>query len=398
MDLTRISLTNFRNFSSKTEIELPRAGLLVAAAPNAVGKTNFLESIVVLLRGKTWRARIRECTKWGEDGFLLEGNVERQGFDDSRVAVRYHQPTRKLRIEEDDIPASVVSFYAHYPFIAFVPEDTFLLSRGPAQRRNFINHVLVCHPGYVSSLVQYHRVLKQRNVALKKAKNINEISTWTDLLAEHAATVWRHRDSLVSYWSKKINRMYNSLSGEERTFDIRLAFGVRDRDSFVKELNQAFRFESRFGHTVYGPHRDDVIVTTNQKPVATALSRGQLKSLIMALKVLSHRYVHQITKEEPILLLDDALSELDEKRQVALIENLPSTQTILTCTTLPETLQGRTGVYLLDLRSIIQEDSIKKSKLGTRAGSGVEKNLKSEILQIDKDEESVEIEAKTRKA
>lgn len=390
MDLIKISLTNFRNFSSKTEIELPRAGLLVAAAPNAVGKTNFLESIAVLLRGKTWRARVQECIKWGEESFVLEGEVERQGFNDSRVAVRYHEPTRKLRIEEDGVPASVVSFYAHYPFIIFVPEDTFLLSRGPAQRRNFINHVLISHPGYVSSLVQYHRVLKQRNIALKRANDIGDISAWTDLLAEHAMAVWRHRDTLVSYWGKKIGSMYSSLSGEDRVFDVKIAFGVRDRDNFVNELNQAFRFERKFGHTIYGPHRDDVVVTTNKKPVTTALSRGQLKSLIIAFKVLSHRYVRQITKEEPILLLDDALSELDEKRQVALIENLPDTQIILTCTTLPETLRDRKGVYLLDLSSIIQKDKITKKGFNPSA----EKSQAVESVpenKGDKEEERVAI-------
>jgi DNA replication and repair protein RecF len=389
MDLTKINLTGFRNFSSNTEIELPKSSLLVAAAPNAVGKTNFLESIAVLLRGKTWRAKIQECTKWGEDGFLVEGDIERQDSDDSRVAIHYHQPSRKLRIEEDGVPASVVSFYAHYPFILFVPEDTFLLSRGPAQRRNFMNHVLVSHPGYVSSLVQYHRALRQRNIALKKARDFNEIANWTEVLAEHAMAVWRHRDSLVSYWNKRVNTVYSSLSGEERPFNVKLAFGVRDRNNYINELNKAFQFERRFGHTVYGPHRDDVVVTTGKRLVTTVLSRGQLKSLIIAFKVLSHRYIYKITNEEPILLLDDALSELDEKRQVALIKNLPNTQTILTCTALPEALRDKKGVYLLDLRSIIQSSTTKKHyNLGAMKR---DEEVEEEALDVPKDEEEVSI-------
>jgi DNA replication and repair protein RecF len=379
MDLVRINLTNFRNFSPKTEIELPRAGLLVAAAPNAVGKTNFLESIMVLLRGKTWRARIQECVKWGEDSFLLEGEIERQQDNDSRVAIRYHKPSHKIRIEEDGLPASVVAFYAHYPFVMFVPEDTFLLSRGPAQRRNFINHVLVCQPNYVSALVQYHRVLRQRNEALKRARSAADVSTWTDLLVEHATSVWRHRDNLVTYWNDKINEIYHSLSGEEKEFSISLAFGTRDRERLVDELNRAFRLEHRYGYTLYGPHRDDLVVLTKQKRVATALSGGQMKSLVVALKILSHRYVRQVTKEEPLLLLDDVFSELDEKRQVTLVENLPNTQTIITCTTLPEALRRREGVYLLDLQSIIQEKGREKKSVGT----GVTEEAASSFLDLE---------------
>ena len=360
MDLVRINLTNFRNFNPKTEIELPRGGLLVAAAPNAVGKTNFLESIMVLLRGKTWRARIWECVKWGEESFLLEGEIERQQDNDSRVAIRYHKPSRKIRIEEDGLPASVVAFYAHYPFVLFVPEDTFLLSRGPAQRRNFMNHVLVCQPNYISALVQYHRVLRQRNEALKKARSVADIATWTEMLVEHATSVWRHRDNLVAYWNDKINEMYFSLSGEEREFSVSLAFGTRDRERLMDELGAAFKLERRFGYTLYGPHRDDLVVLTKQRRVATALSGGQNKSLVVALKILAHRYVRQVTKEEPLLLLDDVFSELDEKRQVTLVENLPTTQTIITCTALPPALQQREGVYLIDLRSIIQEKNSSK--------------------------------------
>jgi len=394
MDLVRISLTNFRNFSFETEVDLPKNGLLVAAAPNAVGKTNFLESVAMLLRGKTWRARAEECVKWGENSFLLEGEVERQGNDDSHVAVRYHKPTKKIRIEEDGVPASVVSFYSHYPFVLFVPEDTFLLSRGPAQRRNFANHVLVSHPGYVSSLVQYHRVLRQRNIALKRASSQADITAWTELLVEHADIVWRHREGLVSFWSERVNEMYRRLSGEAREFDIQLACGVSDRSDFLEELNKAFRIERRYGYTAYGPHRDDIVVLVEDRPAVTALSRGQLKSLVVSLKVLSHRYVKQLTKEEPLLLLDDVLSELDEERQTALIENLPKTQTILTCTALPEALEDRSGVYLLDLRSIVQVErgeSEKRGMEGVKEESRIEKGYGKEA------EKEVEPEKKGEK-
>jgi DNA replication and repair protein RecF len=363
MDIKWLSLTNFRNLKSGGEIELPSKGLLVAAAPNATGKTNFLESVAVLLRGKSFRAKVDECVGWGQDSFIVQGEIERAG-ETNNVAVRYHHPSRKMRIEEDKVPASVVAFYSHYPFVLFLPEDTFLLSRGPAQRRNLLNHVLVCHPHYVAALVQYHRALRQRNAALKKVTSFSDIQAWTEILAEQAATVWQHRENFVSYINSKLSDMYGRLSGEKRLFEVELAYGSSDVANFMGELERSFAHERNFGYTMNGPHRDDMVITTGGREAQAVLSRGQTRSLVIALKVVSHGYMNQITKEEPLLLLDDVLSELDDRRKEALLENLPGTQTILTCTSVPKALRNRDDVYLLDLRSIVQTDEgNKKDKM-----------------------------------
>ncbi len=362
MDIKWLSLTNFRNLKSGGEIELPSGGLLVAAAPNATGKTNFLESVAVLLRGKSFRARIDECVGWGKDNFIIQGEIERAG-EKSSVAVRYYRPSRKMRIEEDGEPASVVSFYSHYPFVLFLPEDTFLLSRGPAHRRNFLNHVLVCHPRYVAALVQYHRALRQRNAALKKAKSFSSIQGWTEILVEQAETVWQHRDNFVSFINSRLSDMYGRLSGENRLFEVVMAHGSSDVVGFMKELEKAFSYEGKLGYTMHGPHRDDMVITTEGREAQTVLSRGQARSLVIALKVVAHSYMGQITGEEPLLLLDDVLSELDGRRREALLDNLPKTQTLLTCTSVPRTLRARDDVYLLDLRSVVSLKQSSKEKV-----------------------------------
>jgi len=370
MDLKHISITRFRNLGRVDEIELPAGGLLVAAAPNAVGKTNFLESVAVLLRGKSWRAGVDDCVAWGYDNFLIEGKVSLSHGSEHQISVRYHRPSRKLRIEEDGVPASVVAFYSHYPFVLFLPQDTFLFSRGPGARRNFLNHVLVAHPHYVSALVQYHRVLQQRNRLLKKVDRYSDVHNWTDLLVEHAATLWRYRESLVTFIDDQLSDMYSRLSGEERRFATQLAHGTRRREAFAAELEGSFSYEHRVGYTMSGPHRDDIVIETGGRPVETALSRGQMRTLVITLKVLTHHYMKQVTKEEPLLLLDDVLSELDEDRQQALLENLPDTQTLLTCTTVPQSLRQRDDVYLLDVRTIVDRAvRVRKKKLGDTEGT-----------------------------
>lgn len=369
MIVKQLGVSNFRNLGRADSIELPGKGVLVAAAPNATGKTNFLESLAVLLRGKSWRARVDDCLAWEKDTFLLWGEVESDDGDTNKLAVRYHRPAKSLRIEEDGEPASLVSFYSRYPLVIFLPEDTFLMSRGPEQRRNFLNHILVTHPGYLSALVQYQKVLRQRNSILKKTNDEGEVEPWTELLVEHGQTLWRHRTSLVQYMDSRLEEMYESLTGEKRSLDVSLAAGVMDVEKYREYLDKILDKEMLFGHTLLGPHRDDVEVLTGGVPVDAALSRGQVRGLVIALKLIAHRYIKKITKEAPLLLLDDVLSELDEERQTALLEGLPDTQTILTCTTVPEALRGRDDVYLLDLRNVVDEEYQSSPEEASRHGS-----------------------------
>lgn len=351
MDLCRIALTHFRNLNCAAGIELPRRGVLVAAAPNAAGKTNWLESVAVLLRGKSFRARIEECTAWGYDGFLVQGELLGSDETEHRVAVRYHRPARRLRVEEDGVPASVVAFYSHFPFVLFLPQDTFLFSRGPEARRTFLNQALVAQPHYLSALVQYHRVLRQRNALLRRGAS--DIGGWTEMLIEHAAVLWRYRESFVTYLGDGLRDMYHRLSGEEQSLAVRLEVGARHPDDFAAEIAEAGAAEAAAGYTLLGPHRDDVVVEADGRAVGAVFSRGQARSLAATLKILTHAYLRHVVQEEPLLLLDDVLSELDEERQRALLENLPPTQTLLTCTMVPRTLREREDVFLLDVRAIV---------------------------------------------
>lgn len=351
MDINRIALTHFRNLSCAEGIELPRRGVLVAAAPNAAGKTNFLESVAVLLRGKSWRARIEECTAWGFDSFIVQGEFTGSDGTERRVAVRYHRPGRRLRLEEDGVPASVVAFYARFPFVLFLPQDTFLFSRGPEARRTFINQALVAQPHYLAALVQYHRVLRQRNALLRRGAG--NLGGWTELLVEHAAVLWRYREGFVTYVRDGLRDMYRRLSGEDQPLVVRLAVGARQPDDLAAEIAAGGAAEAAAGYTLVGPHRDDVVMEADGRPVGAVFSRGQARSLAATLRVLTHGYLRQVAHEEPLLLLDDVLSELDEERQRALLENLPATQTLLTCTAVPRVLRERDDVFLLDVREIV---------------------------------------------
>lgn len=353
MVIKTLTLRSFRNFQQVEELAFPQQPMLVAAAPNATGKSNFLEAIMVLLRGKSFRARLDECVQWGEEMFFLQGDVNHNQQSSSRIVVRYSQPERSLKIEEDGQISSPVTFYSRYPLVLFLPEDTFLFHRGPVGRRNFFNQVLASFPTYLSALVQYHRALKQRNAALKDARNLDDVQVWTDLVVEYAGSLWQQRQLMIDFLSAHINELYGQLMGREVSCQIRLVAGTPNPASFADDIVKGWKYEKRYRYTIYGPHRDDLEVLVDGREVRAGLSRGQMRGLVLALKLAAYRFIKQTSGQTPLLLLDEVLGELDGEHQRRLLNNLPPTQTLLTSTTVPETLRERDDVYLLDLRSIV---------------------------------------------
>lgn len=354
MKITTLALYNFRNFRTVDEIVFPQQQtLLVAAAPNATGKTNFLEAIHFLLRGKSWRGTPADCVGWGEDWFQIGARLNTRGGD-SFLSVRYDGQHKTVRFEQDEEPVSIVKFYRQYPFILFLPEDTFLFVRGPAGRRNLLNSVLISSPAYLSSLVQYYRILRQRNAALKGARTPDDVMVWTNLLVEQAGVLWGQRQALVEFFNSHLPELYQALSGEEAKVVVELVMGLpAGQENLPSALHDVWSQEQRYQYTMYGPHRDDGRVLYNDHPVKTALSRGQMRLLVLALKILSWQYIKQTLGEEPLLLMDEVLSELDADKQHRFLANLPAGQTLLTCTSLPEELKRQDNVHRLDLRRIL---------------------------------------------
>lgn len=359
MHLKSLALTNWRNFRQVEAIEFPTPGLLVVAAPNATGKTNFLESIIVLLRGKSWRASLEQCVRWGEEYTSLQAVIQHQQ-QLATLGLLFQPSPRRLKIEEDNLPISPVTFYTHYPLILFLPEDTFLLVRGPASRRNFINQALATSPAYLSTLIQYHRVVRQRNLALKSAASAPAVQGWTDLLVQYAVPLWQQRRGLVDFLNTHLPLLYQGLMNESMSLTTRLLPGLPSPSeeqintvSYQSILERAWPQEKRYAYTLFGPHRDDLEITIEGRPGAQVLSRGQMRGLVLALKLAIWQFTKQLTGEAPLMLLDDVLSELDEGRQASLLQHLPPTQILLTCTAIPDVLQDQGQAQFLDLRALL---------------------------------------------
>ncbi len=356
MRITSFSAQQFRNFFHIEPIVFPDTPLIAILAPNATGKTNLLEAIVMMLRGKSFRAQHDECVMWGLDSFIVQGEVLYKE-DVSRLSVSYCVKPKGIRIQENDVPVSPVTFFGRYPLVLFLPEDAFLFNRGPAVRRNFINTSLAGSRHYLASVVQYHRALRQRNAALKSAASAESVEPWTNLLVQYAADVWGHRQLFADYLQSHTGAMYRDLFGEN--VDIRVSFvpGAADPESFQSLLADAWEYERRYRYTMYGPHRDDIEVRVNGRLAHTTMSRGQLRGLVISLKVAAYGYIKQLTGQDPLLLFDEVLSELDPGRQKNLLRHLPATQTILTCTAIPEEIKNKEDVFILDIAPLVQDVS-----------------------------------------
>lgn len=350
MKVLSVSIYQFRNLTLPAPIAIPSAPLIAVLAPNASGKTNFLEALVVLLRGKSFRARNEECVEWGKDNFVVQGQVD-YGQGSAGLMVAYSVPTKAVRITENSAPVSPVTFFGRYPLVVFLPEDAFLFSRGPVGRRNFLNTSLASNNNYLASVVQYHRALRQRNAALKHAKSSAEIGPWTDLLVEHARAVWSHRILFTDYLASQVPDMYETLFHEKLPLELLFVPGAPNTESFRDLVEDSWKYEQRYRYTLYGPHRDDFEVRVDGRPASTTLSRGQMRGLAVACKVAAYTFMKQLLGQDPLLLFDEVLSELDPDRQKSLLEYIPASQTIMTCSHLPEEIRAKSETAVIDVRS-----------------------------------------------
>lgn len=350
MKILSIGIYQFRNLNLPAPISIPPAPLVAVLAPNASGKTNFLEAIVVLLRGKSFRARNEECVSWGKDNFVVQGVVD-YGEGNKALSVQYSSPTKSIRITEDNAMVSPVTFFGRYPVVLFLPEDAFLFSRGPVGRRNFLNTSLASSNNYLASVVQYHRALRQRNAALKHAKNTTDIAPWTELLVDHARAVWSHRQLFTDYLASQVPDIYLNLFQEKLPIEIVFVPGAPSVESFHELLLDSWKYEQRYRYTLYGPHRDDLNVQIDGRSASSTLSRGQMRGLTIACKVAAYAFIKQLVGQDPLLLFDEVLSELDPDRQRSLLEYLPASQMIMTCSALPSEMARMSETAVIDVRS-----------------------------------------------
>jgi DNA replication and repair protein RecF len=358
MIVARIQLKNFRNHRDTTLEPGPHMNVMLGK--NGEGKTSILEAISYLSLTKSFYApNDATVTMIGAEGFAVDGVIINDSGLSHTVRVKYARDSATKDFTINSIhPDTLGSVIGRFPIVVLSPENNAITFGGPADRRRFLDLVLSqISSVYFEDLVEFRRVLRQRNRILTDARFAGSrpadlLAPWTDGLIRYGSRIIYRRMLFAHEFTAYVLRAYASLvSGIEQPnivycTGIDLADG-EDEKSIAAKLAVRFRQreseEYRRGASLVGPHRDDLQFTINDGGVRRYASQGQHKTLLVALKIAEFHYVRERRGEQPIFLLDDVFSELDESRRTRILETVDGLGQTFISTTDEEQMQKPGG-------------------------------------------------------
>jgi len=309
-------------------------GVTVITGPNGSGKTTILESIYIALQGTSFKGVDKDVLKsaspWWKIDLLLDDQDKRTvKFDPLKV-------TAKKQFVVDGKTTARLAPKNKYPIVLFEPEDLRLLNGSPARRRQFIDRFISqLNPLYGTSLRKYERALRQRNNLLKRFNTSpDELFAWDITLAEHGAYIIEQRIAFIEKINSQLNDAYHDIAESDDEISVHYShtFVGDIKHKILNELHAHVDRDKMLGNTSVGPHRHDVMFELNHSPALSNASRGEARTIILALKFLEVDIIEQLTGLKPLILLDDVFSELDLARQKALSDKTRAHQIIMTST------------------------------------------------------------------
>ncbi len=335
MYVKKLKLLGFRNYKSEEFEFLPDTNILYGN--NAQGKTNALEALYIFSIGKSFRTQQdRELINFSESFTrLLVEFDDKVRTNEIEIVIRRD---RKKQIKINDIPISKMGdLIGKFTVILFSPDELNLTKGSPNARRRFLDIAISqLRPKYYHILRRYNKVLEQRNNLIKKLRVTSNNSAketlfvWNEKLAEYGIAIIEYRKNFIEKLQEFSKKIHFEISGE--SFEIKYKPAFSTKEEFKQKLDDSIDKEIEQGFTMYGPHRDDLDIFTENKDIKTYGSQGQHRSAVLALKLAQADIIYEDTGEYPILLLDDIMSELDFSRRAYLINKIKNKQVIITCT------------------------------------------------------------------
>ena len=350
MIVKKLELENFRNYKS-LDLDLdPKKNVLYGN--NAQGKTNILESIYICSTTKSHRSnKDVELIRFGEREAHIKLFIEKK---EKEVRVDVHLRKNKTKgIAVNGVPIKRASeLFGIFNVIFFAPEDLNIIKNGPSYRRKFIDMELCQLDNfYLYNLNNYNKIVNQRNNLLKNLflnpELKDTLSIWDKQLISYGSKIIERRKQFVDQLNEIIASIHSNLSGEKEK--LRLIYEPNvDIESYASSLENSHDRDIKLKQTTIGPHRDDIsfnVISESTNNIEIDIrkygSQGQQRTAALSLKLSEIELVKKITKDTPILLLDDVLSELDSNRQNFLLNSIGNIQTIITCTGLDEFVNNR---------------------------------------------------------
>ena len=334
MYIKKVKLNNFRNYLNQ-EIELG-SKINVLYGDNAQGKTNIIESIYLSAMGRSYRTKKeKELINFGQEKASVEVEFEK---NDREGKINIELGEKKTFFINGIKQPKLSNILGKVNIVIFTPEDIEIVKDGPQMRRKFMDIMISqLRPNYLYVLNTYLKTLEQRNTYLRQIKFENAsqemLDIWDERLATLSETIYKYRKYFLEKIDEKIKVIHKQItkSGQE---DIKIKYlcNSKNKDDFLKALIEKRKIDIIKGYTTVGIHRDDFTIFINNKEVNIYGSQGQQRTAILSLKFAELEVVYDEVGEYPILLLDDFMSELDEKRRNSFLENIKENQVIITCT------------------------------------------------------------------
>ena len=332
MYIKELSINDFRNYISLS-LELDR-GINIFKGDNAQGKTNILEAVYLCATARSHRThREKEMIRWGREYAHIRIDVQKKFIEDT---IDFHLSQKSKAAAINKIPIyKLGELFGCINIVMFSPEDLQLVKSSPKERRRFID-IELCQINklYYYALKQYHKVLKQRNIALKQYyvnKDYSAIDIWDLQLEEYAKEIIIKRTEFIQELNAIAQRIHEDISGGKEKLEVVYEPNVKPEE-FKDKLFKLREKDLLYQTTSAGPHRDDLSFLINGMDVKIYGSQGQQRTVVLSMKLAELSIMTKYIGEEPILLLDDVLSELDDKRQKDLFKYTENIQTLITCT------------------------------------------------------------------
>ncbi len=301
---------------------------------NGSGKTNLLEAIYLLFHGSSFRASDGDLLQYDHDWWRIEATVD----GDKRLLKYQSQKLPHKQLVKNDVTKRFL-YTDRLPAVLFEPGDLQMIGGSPNRRRDTFDVMLTnLVPSYKQTLLRYQRALKQRANALKQFNQSganDSLFVWDVTLSEYGAKLINWRQEFVERLNPYLAQYYQEIASKSEWLEVTYTSpfsGPSAQTQLVHALNKRHTQDIARQTTSIGPHRDEYVFTLNSKDARANASRGEVRSIVLALKLAYAHLLEETFQTAPVMLLDDVFSELDEDRQAALAAMTRQYQSIYTDT------------------------------------------------------------------
>lgn len=340
MRINSIAIKNFRNYP---ELDLHiTSDMVVFSGPNAVGKTNLLESVYFASLFKSFRDDSEFIFMKGTNTAELKLVAERGGQAHTIEVFLEQRDRIYANFKIDGVKKKRREAQGFLKVVVFEPSDVDIFSRSPEFRRKYLNMVLSqASTQHLDDLANYKKIVSQKNKLLQYLRqnpsDTTQLDAWNTQLVEIGGRIIFERKNYIKFLNQHIAEIYSNISGFHRPVEVQYETLTGDTveeiaQAFSQELEKLAKKELLLASSLVGPHRDDFFLKSEGLYLPPFSSRGELRSQVLALKILELEYL-SADGDKPVLLLDDVLSELDETRRTFLLKYLTDKfQTFITTT------------------------------------------------------------------